>query len=211
MTGETDKRSNDQDSVEASQQSESKKQKTEASASKEMASGEATTEQNGTAKDATGDLAALFPSLKSSIESSDVVPILALYFSSAWCPDCQESAPFVSKVFKSQKEDSKLFDLIYVSSDKDPKQMEANVDDGWGAVPFKNEDERANIKRHFGACASKEVEPLGMKPEDRKSGIPTLILLDKKTGKTLLPDAVPDIMGETKVEDPLEKWKSLLS
>jgi thiol-disulfide isomerase/thioredoxin len=207
---ESEKRAASEESVEASQESEPKKQKTEETATKEIASDEDITEENGTPNEDTTNLAAMFPSLKTSLESTDC-PILALYFSSEWCSDCQESAPVVSKVFKSQKEDSKLFDLIYVSSDKDAKQMEENVDEGWGAIPFENEDERSNIKRHYGACASKEVEPLGMKPEDRKSGIPTLILLDKKTGNTLLADAVPDIMGETKVDDPLEKWKSMLS
>jgi nucleoredoxin len=155
------------------------------------------------------NIAALFPSIRASIESTNI-PILALYFAAAWCPDCQNSAPFVSEVFKSQNEDSKLFDLIYVSSDQDAEQMTQNLDDGWGAIPFENEEERANIKRYYGACAAKELESLGMKPEDRKSGIPTLILVEKKSGNTLLADVVPDIMGDSKVEDPLGKWKSML-
>jgi nucleoredoxin len=158
-------------------------------------------------------LATTFPSLKASIESTDV-PILALYFASAWCPDCQESAPFVSKVYATQttnENDNKLFDLVYVSSDKDAKEMEGNADKDWGSIPFDNKEERANIKRRFGACASKEVESLGMKPEDRKSGIPTLILLEKLTGKTLTADAISDIVGGKKIQDPLAKWKSLLS
>ena len=156
-------------------------------------------------------LAAAFPSLKGPLEMTNV-PILALYFASAWCPDCQQSAPFGTKVYDSQpRDDAKLFDLMYISSDRDAKEMEGNVPSGWGFVPFENEEERSNLKRHFGACASKEVAELGMKPEERKSGIPTLLLIEKRSEKILSSDAVSDIMGSTKVDDPLAKWKSQLS
>ncbi len=89
--------------------------------------------------------------------------------------------------------------------------MAGNLASDWKSIPFKQEEEQSNLKRHFGACASKETEGLGMKTEDRKSGIPTLLLLEKITGNVLTRDAVSDVMGDTKVEDLYTKWKSMLS
>jgi nucleoredoxin len=208
---ETGKRETTENGAAKADESETKKQKLEEESKPEENGTDKTpadkkTEENGDDK---VDLATAFPSLKASLLSADT-PILALYFASAWCSDCQESAPHVTKIFDSQKDDDKIFDLIYVSSDKDAKEMQGNVNKEWGSVPFENEEERSNLKRHFGACASKEVEGLGIKPEDKKSGIPTLLLLEKKTGKMLTQDAISDIMGDKKLEDPLATWKSLL-
>lgn len=153
-------------------------------------------------------LASKFPSLKPILESQDS-PILALYFASAWCDDCQASTPFVQEVVSKQ---NGILDLVYVSSDMDGQEMAGNLaSSDWKSIPFQQQEERSNLKRHFGACASKETEGLGMKTEDRKSGIPTLLLLEKSTGNVLTRDAVSDIMGDTKVEDPYSKWKSMLS
>jgi thiol-disulfide isomerase/thioredoxin len=153
-------------------------------------------------------LASKFPSLKPILESQDS-PILALYFASAWCDDCQASTPFVQEVVSKH---NGILDLVYVSSDMDGQEMAGNLaSSDWKSIPFQQQEERSNLKRHFGACASKETEGLGMKTEDRKSGIPTLLLLEKSTGNVLTRDAVSDIMGDTKVEDPYSKWKSMLS
>ena len=156
-------------------------------------------------------LGSKFASLKDCLADTKT-PILALYFASSWCPDCQESTPFVTKVTSSQEPgDDKLFDLIYVSSDKTSEDMAGVVVEGWGSIPFDKEEERSNLKRHFGACAAKEMEELGMTKEERKSGIPTLILIEKVSGKVLTTDAVSDLVGDKKVEDPLATWKGLLA
>lgn len=121
------------------------------------------------------------------------------------------SKPYVSTVFKSQTSgDGKLFDLVYVSSDKDSGQMKGEMEEGWDAVPFEEVEGRANIKKHFGVCAYKEMAGLGMTSDQRKGGIPTVILLEKETSKVISSDAIPDIMGDKKVDDPLALWKSLL-
>jgi hypothetical protein len=52
-----------------------------------------------------------------------------------------------------------------------------------------------------------------MKPGDRKSGLPTLVVLDCKTGNVLTRDGVDDIMGDDDSHDPkeaLNKWISML-
>ncbi|CAB9508664.1 nucleoredoxin-like [Seminavis robusta] len=162
------------------------------------------------AKDLTAEeLAKQFPSLSKPISSP--APILALYFASAWCPDCTGVTPVVDEAFSKKQPADKLFDLVYVSSDNSEEQLKGNLpSEGWGFVPFENVEERSNLKRHFGSCAAKEVSTLNMKPEDRKSGIPTLILLEAKTGKVLTRDGVDDIMGEGGTEAAINKWKGMI-
>ena len=88
--------------------------------------------------------------------------------------------------------------------------MRGELEDGWDSIPFENEEERSNLKRCFGICAKKEMENLGMTSEQRKGGIPTLVVFDKTTSVVLSKDAIPDLMGDTKIDDPLAHWKSLL-
>ena len=135
----------------------------------------------------------------------------ALYFASSWCPDCVASKPFVSAIFKTQAKGEKLFDLVYISSDNSSDQMRSEIEPNWDAVPFENVGERSDLKKYFGVCAYKEMGELGITSEQRKGGIPTLILLEKKTCRVISGDAIPDIMGDKKVDDPLSLWKSLLS
>ena len=133
-----------------------------------------------------------------------------MYFASSWCPDCVASKPYVSAVFKDQADGEKLFDLVYVSSDNDSDQMKREMEVGWDAVAFEEVEERSNLKKYFGVCAHKEMGELGITSEQRKGGIPTLILLEKRTCKVLSADAIPDVMGDKKIDDPLGLWKSLL-
>lgn len=159
-------------------------------------------------------LATLLGRVRSSVGSSSLPspPILALYFASSWCPDCQASAPHVSAAFRSQGPDpaQRLFDLVYVSSDATAAELAGNVEGGWQAVPFDDEQVRSDVKRHFGVCARKEMEALGITVEQRRGGIPTLILLANSTSTVLSRDAIPDIMGEAKLDDPLSSWRALL-
>ena len=84
------------------------------------------------------------------------------------------------------------------------------MESGWDAVAFEKMEERSNLKKHFGVCAFKEMEELGITSKQRKGGIPTMVLIEKKTGQVLKGDAIPDIMGDKKVDNPLDLWKSLL-
>lgn len=134
----------------------------------------------------------------------------ALYFAASWCPDCVASKPYVSAVFKSQVDGEKVFDLVYVSSDNDSDQMKGEMEPGWDAIEFEKVEDRSNLKKHFGVCAFKEMGGLGITSEQRKGGIPTMVLLEKATCEVLSGDAIPDIMGDKKVDNPLDLWKSLL-
>jgi nucleoredoxin len=136
-----------------------------------------------------------------------------LYFASSWCPDCVASKPYVSSIFKTQQQqdnNNKLFDLVYISSDNNSNEMEGEMEDGWNTIPFTKIKERSDLKIYFGICAGKEMENLGISNEQRKGGIPTLILIQKENCTVLSLDAIPNIMGDAKIDDPLTHWKSLL-
>lgn len=116
----------------------------------------------------------------------------------------------MSSVFGAQADNKKLFDLVYVSSDNDSDQMKGELEAGWDAIAFEKVEERSNLKKYFGVCAFKEMVGLGITSEQRKGGIPTLILLEKETCKVLAADAIPDAMSGKKADDILDLWKSLL-
>lgn len=161
------------------------------------------------------ELSTKFPSLQPFLAKSP--PLLGIFFSASWCPDCTPVTLVLNDLFvndQPQEEEKKVFELVYVSSDRDAEQMKKYVPSPkWGVVPFEHVDERADLKRHFGACAGKETAGLGMKAEDRKSGLPTLIVLDSKTGNILTRDGVEDIMGDDDTHDAkeaLQKWIAML-
>ena len=105
---------------------------------------------------------------------------------------------------------AKLFDLVYVSSDNDSDQMKGEIEGGWDSIDYEKKEDRSMLKKCFGICAQKEMEALGITSEQRKGGIPTLLLIDKGNSVVISPDGIPDLMGDNKVEDPLAKWKALL-
>lgn len=119
----------------------------------------------------------------------------------------------MSATFRSQGSDAsnRLFELVYVSSDRSAAQLEGNVDEGWCVIPFDNEEGRSDLKVYFGVCARAEMDDLAITADQRNGGIPTLILIEKATNNVISTDAIPNIMGETKVVDPVSHWKSLLS
>lgn len=143
-----------------------------------------------------------FPSLQVTPQK----PLLGLYFAASWCPDCTGVTPVVQEVLEKNTAD---MNVVYVASDSTEEQMKSYIPASFAAVPFGNAEERSNLKRHFGACASKEVAPLGMTREDRKHGIPTLILLDSDSGRIVTTSGVDDIMGSNR-DAAVDGWKNLL-
>lgn len=148
------------------------------------------------------ELSSRFPSLPLENPSA---PFLGLYFSAAWCPDCVAATPAVGDFCAANTSDVKV---MYVASESSEEEMKAFCPSSMGVVPFDNQEERADLKRHFGACAAKEREPLGMTPEERKHGIPTLVILDTATGKIVTADGVNDI-EKSNGDSVVEKWKAM--
>jgi nucleoredoxin len=133
-------------------------------------------------------------------------PIVGLYFAASWCPDCTEVTSIVAHVLGKTAED---WNVVYIASDNTQEQLDSFAPASFAKVPFENWDERSNLKRHFGVCAAKEVESLGMTPDERKSGIPTLIVLESSTGKIVTMDGVQNVMDSN--ESAVENWKKSLS
>jgi nucleoredoxin len=133
-------------------------------------------------------------------------PLVGLYFAASWCPDCTGVTPVVADVLARTAD---TWRVVYVASDITQEQLDSYAPASFVKIPFENEDERSNLKRHFGVCAGKEVESLGMTPDERKSGIPTLIVLESATGKILTMNGVQDIMNSN--ESAVENWKTILS
>lgn len=159
-------------------------------------------------------LTQLFPSLVAPMASSRMV---GLYFASSWCPDCTPVTPALKSVYESQSSmaDSgkKNFEVVYISSDNSAEQMESSMKTShgkWSSIPFSEQNELADIKRKFGACAAKEAPGLSLLgPGRRKFGIPTLIVIDCESENTVTTDGVSDIMQNG--ADSLKKWEEILS
>lgn len=123
-----------------------------------------------------------FPSLTGCLSSSKMT---CLYFASSWCPDCTPITPLLKKAYEEQSEGS--FQVVYVSSDNSEEEMMRSFNDthgSWNFIPY-DSDDRNGLKKHFGACAGKEVKDLGMSTEERKYGIPTLIIMDSKSHEVI--------------------------
>jgi len=159
-----------------------------------------------------------FPSLTIPLQTYRIV---GLYFASSWCPDCSPVTPqlkkFYSKALMLQagtSEVKKNFEVVYVSSDMNAKQMEEYYKTehaAWSFVPYSHSDELMAMKRFFQVCAGKEAPGLGMSgPGARLSGIPTLLLLDSENERILSRDGVQDIM-RLSVEEALHKWDTTLA
>lgn len=148
------------------------------------------------------ELSDRFPSLP--LQSG--APLLGLFFAASWCPDCTAVTPSIDAFAFDNK---KNIQVVYISSDTSEAEMKEYVPSSFFVVPFDCEEERANLKRHFAVCAAKERGPLGMTSEERKFGIPTLIILEKATGIVVTSDGVGDIMGSNG-DSIVGKWKSVL-
>ncbi|CAM9178062.1 unnamed protein product [Pylaiella littoralis] len=121
-------------------------------------------------------------------------PLLCLFFSSQWCPDCVRFVPSLVEAYKAFKPGQ--VDIVFISSDRSAdlqrRYMEEALHPNWAAVEFEG-DHRADLKRRFGACAGSEVSTLGMSRADRKGGIPTLAVFRASDGVLLTMDGVDDV------------------
>jgi len=100
-------------------------------------------------------------------EQSDAI---ALYFSAHWCPPCRNFTPKFGATYEKVVAAGKKLSVVFCSSDRDEesfKEYFAEMPDGWYAIG--NDDKR---KEQLSTLF--EVE-----------GIPSLVVLDAKTGATI--------------------------
>ena len=106
--------------------------------------------------------------------------VIGLYFSAHWCPPCRGFTPQLGK-FYDQIKDSKNFEIIFVSSDRDASQFKEYYDEqaDWAALPFKDRATKNALSKKF-----------------KVRGIPTLVILDGKTGETITLDGRDGVSSE---------------
>ncbi|XP_012936740.1 nucleoredoxin [Aplysia californica] len=102
----------------------------------------------------------------SSLESKDVVGI---YFSAHWCPPCRNFTPVLAANYTSLTEQGKAFEIVFVSSDREEGEAQSYYDSmPWLMLPFGERDRKNDLSKKYSV-----------------SGIPTLVLVDAKTGETI--------------------------
>jgi hypothetical protein len=136
-------------------------------------------------------------------------PILGVLFAAAWCPDCTDVVPAIGKLLATIPDQS-VIEIYYVSSDTNESELHHFVPKSIRVIPFGGHgaQQRADLKRHFQVCAQKEMNDLGISV--RKSGIPTLLLIETTTGRILTEQGVEDVMHAKCAESVLRKWAGLL-
>ena len=118
--------------------------------------------------------------LKGSLPSNGVV---GLYFSAHWCPPCRGFTPKLAEAYKDIKEAAdKPFEVVFISSDKDQKQFdEYFAEMPWLGLPYEQRELKGKLSKKF-----------------KVNGIPSLILLDAKTGKVITTDGRSAITKDPK-------------
>ena len=109
--------------------------------------------------------------------------LVALYFSAHWCPPCQKFTPMLKEFYNNTSRQD--IQIVYVSSDKTLDEFKGYYGSmPWLAIP--TDAEAAKIKTELARRFN-------------LSGIPTLIVLDAKTGLFVTSQARQQVydLGET--------------
>eukprot|EP01111_Echinosteliopsis_oligospora_P017955 TRINITY_DN7990_c0_g1_i5.p1 TRINITY_DN7990_c0_g1~~TRINITY_DN7990_c0_g1_i5.p1 ORF type:complete len:531 (-),score=188.37 TRINITY_DN7990_c0_g1_i5:28-1620(-) len=105
--------------------------------------------------------------------------IVGLYFSAHWCPPCKRFTPLFAEIYNKLKGDNKLFEVVFISSDRDEEAFkEYHGDMPWLAVPFSDRSTKEKLSELF------EVQ-----------GIPTLVIVDEN-GETITTEGVEKVMED---------------
>jgi nucleoredoxin len=98
--------------------------------------------------------------------------VVGLYFSAHWCPPCRGFTPKLAGYYKDIVAAGKSLEIVFVSSDKDQGSFDEYFgEQPWLALPFSARDEKNALSSKYGV-----------------SGIPSLVLLDGKTGELITKD-----------------------
>lgn len=103
---------------------------------------------------------------------------IGIYFSAHWCPPCRGFTPKLVEIYNKINAESKKFEIIFVSSDKDQTAFDeyynGKKDDDsengmpWTALPFSDRKRKAKLSKKFGV-----------------SGIPSFQIINAATGKVM--------------------------
>jgi len=107
--------------------------------------------------------------------------ILGIYFSAHWCPPCRGFTPKLAEKYNELIAENKQFDIIFASSDSDSNSAaEYFKDMPWKMLKYDDDDTKDLLSELY------EVE-----------GIPTLVLVDLTTGKSISTDGRSDLFSKS--------------
>lgn len=106
---------------------------------------------------------------------------VALYFSAHWCGPCRGFTPQLAAQYKKLTgELGKSFEVVFVSSDQDQASFdEYYAEQPWLALPFEARDLKASLSKKY-----------------KVQGIPTLVIVDGKTGELITRDGRSAVMQD---------------
>jgi nucleoredoxin len=108
--------------------------------------------------------------------------VVGLYFSAHWCPPCKMFTPKLAETYKQVVAAGKSFEIVFVSSDRDEKSFaEYAAEQPWAHLAFKDREAKARLSKKY-----------------KVSGIPSLVLLDGKTGKVITMDGRSALSNDPK-------------
>ncbi|XP_077995351.1 nucleoredoxin-like [Glandiceps talaboti] len=112
--------------------------------------------------------------------------VIGLYFSAHWCPPCRGFTPKLAEFYKNFKKSDQAdkLEIVFVSSDRASSSFEEyHGEMPWLALPYEDRQRKDKLSKKF-----------------KVSGIPSLILIDSVTGKTITKDGRSSVL-----EDPQAK------
>jgi len=108
----------------------------------------------------------------SAAKAAEGADVVGLYFSAHWCGPCRYFTPLLAKCYEECKKQGKKFEVVFLSSDQDDDSFKSYFADmPWLALPYSQRALKELVSKAF------EVR-----------GIPTLVLLDPKTGEVITKD-----------------------
>jgi nucleoredoxin len=117
-------------------------------------------------------------------EAIEDTEVLGLYFSASWCPPCHAFTPVLSACYMSLKLKENPFEAIFVSLDRNEESfVKYHEEMPWPALEFANRQAKDALVERY------KVE-----------GIPTLIILNPKTGKVINDKGVPAVLSDKEGE-----------
>ncbi|CAK9001550.1 Probable nucleoredoxin 1 (AtNrx1), partial [Durusdinium trenchii] len=126
--------------------------------------------------------------LQPTAQALQSASVVALYFSAHWCPPCRGFTPQLAAAMAGDR--FPQIAVVFVSSDRSESDFQSYYAEmPWMALPF----------------GSPQKDMLGMTYQVR--GIPSLIILDGKTGRLISSDGRADVgSAYFNMQLCLEKW-----
>lgn len=134
-----------------------------------------------------------------SKKTSDVMKgkeLVLLYFSASWCPPCKAFSPILKSFYNSTTD--KNIEVIYVSSDGSVDEFNGYYKTmPWAAIP---------TEQGSSAIKTKLAQTFGI------MGIPTLVVVDAKTGEFVTNGAREDVSktngNAAQAKEVVNNWKT---